>query len=936
MFTSRIVFVVAAVAFACVAGLSAYAVDTNWIHDPLTPGSWHDPDNWDNGLPYYVWGEQDVYNTAYVDNGGTAQITADCMQGPAYVGYDASGHVEQQGGSAEFYGGLYLGSNEGSYGTYDLWAGDSVPYEEHVGVNGTGVFNHFGGNNYPLRLYVGEHGTYNLYNGSSVPDGGGYGVVEEFVDGRFNQSGGTNELAFALSVNGNGVYNMSGGGLSSVILFLGGGEFNQSGASNVASSELYLQGTYNLAGGSLTTCMINLGYPGAPGTFNVTSNTAYIAVSEVTWGYGLGLTIADGSVWSAVPGTTVHVTGAPFENQSTNEADLAGMLNTTFVFEGGGVVDTFEIAGLDMGKTLDGFDNNFALCGLTDIGDVQLVDSNDNGNRGGAGGEAEALYVKRLILNAGSTLDLNNYHLYTLYFENNGGTVLNGQVNVIPEPATMLLPAIALFGLGGFIVRRKRGIMLTLGALALLGGLSASAYAVDTHWINGIGSWHDPANWDNGLPYYVWETQEYNTAYVDNGGTAQITADCMQGPTYVGYDMSGYVEQQGGAICTTYNLYMGYNPGSFGKYTLRDGYLFGDVVVGYNGIGQFDQYGGGNEVNVTVGENGTYNQYGGNNDMGVTVYGRYNQYGGANGHYNFNVFAGGIYELSGGDLAAFILCINAGGVVEQHAASTASSTDLLMFGGQYNFNGGALWVSGEEVIGGTLTHNEGQNSAPALYISCANHDNYFPNGVYNLAGGSLAVGTFDIGSTGTFNVTNSSTSITIGGDLTIRDGAAWSAVPGTTVHMTGSFFDNQSTSEADLAGILNTTFIFEGGVVDTFEIASLDMGKTMDGFDGNFALYGLTLGGADIGYVQLVDSNDNGNRGGAGGEAEALYVKRLILNAGSTLDLNNYHLYTLYFENNGGTVLNGQVNVIPEPATAMLLIPALAGLAGVVLRTRKG
>ncbi|MFH1550451.1 MAG: hypothetical protein ABIH04_07835, partial [Planctomycetota bacterium] len=107
----------------------------------------------------------------------------------------------------------------------------------------------------------------------------------------------------------------------------------------------------------------------------------------------------------------------------------------------------------------------------------------------------------------------------------------------------------------------------------------------------------------------------------------------------------------------------------------------------------------------------------------------------------------------------------------------------------------------------------------------------------------------------------------------------------------------------------------------------------IEGLTDNFALYGLILGGEDIGYVQLVDYLDNGNRGGVGGYDEALYVGTLTINEGSTLDLNGYHLYTLEYSDLGGEVLNGEVVVLPEPFTAAL---AAIGLLAIVLRRRSG
>ena len=80
---------------------------------------------------------------------------------------------------------------------------------------------------------------------------------------------------------------------------------------------------------------------------------------------------------------------------------------------------SIEMRGIDMGAISEGFIENLALDQLIlhDSAKLHLVDAEDNGNRAGAGGTAEALYVNTLTINAGSTLDLNGLHLY---FKNGG------------------------------------------------------------------------------------------------------------------------------------------------------------------------------------------------------------------------------------------------------------------------------------------------------------------------------------------------------------------------------------------------------------------------------------------------------------------------------------------------------------------------------------
>ena len=113
--------------------------------------------------------------------------------------------------------------------------------------------------------------------------------------------------------------------------------------------------------------------------------------------------------------------------------------------------------GLDpvRGTPLDsGFVNNFNLMDLH-IGKgahVLLTDLIDNGDRGGAGGDAEALYVNRLIFDdTTSTLNLNGLHLYYHTLQGNSGQIIT---TPIPEPAGMWILSLASV----LAIRRRRHV----------------------------------------------------------------------------------------------------------------------------------------------------------------------------------------------------------------------------------------------------------------------------------------------------------------------------------------------------------------------------------------------------------------------------------------------------------------------------------------------
>ncbi|MDP6380943.1 MAG: PEP-CTERM sorting domain-containing protein, partial [Phycisphaerae bacterium] len=199
-------------------------------------------------------------------------------------------------------------------------------------------------------------------------------------------------------------------------------------------------------------------------------------------------------------------------------------------------------------------------------------------------------------------------------------------------------------------------------------------------------------------------------------------------------------------------------------------------------------------------------------------------------------------------------------------------------------------------------------------------------GTYNISGGSLSVANFEVGpvGSGTLNITNAAADITVTNLLHFGADSTLTAVAGSTIHMTGSAFENENIDAADLAGLENLTLIFEGGVgdIDPFEVAGQDVGGVGAGWTANFALEALELGGIDVGYVQLVDNFDN-----QAGFSEALYVNSLIVGAGSTLDLNGLNLY-YHTGTITGSIINGTATQAPEPATMGLMAIGLAGLFG--------
>ena len=142
--------------------------------------------------------------------------------------------------------------------------------------------------------------------------------------------------------------------------------------------------------------------------------------------------------------------------------------------------------------------------------------------------------------------------------------------------------------------------------------------------------------------------------------------------------------------------------------------------------------------------------------------------------------------------------------------------------------------------------------------------------------------------------------------------ATYTAVPGTTIHMTGSSFENHATQPGQVRGLSSTALQFEGGTADAdpFEIAGYDFGVNGRGFHANFVLDVLHLGGSDVGHMQLVDLADN--RPYWPTASQAIYVNELVLGTGSMLDLNGLNLYYRTLIYNGGQLFNGSVQHVND------------------------
>lgn len=126
-------------------------------------------------------------------------------------------------------------------------------------------------------------------------------------------------------------------------------------------------------------------------------------------------------------------------------------------------------------------------------------------------------------------------------------------------------------------------------------------------------------------------------------------------------------------------------------------------------------------------------------------------------------------------------------------------------------------------------------------------------------------------------------------NLRLADHGRLRVKAGLAVVLDGDFVVQGSDETAFQWEGSNTLDMVGQGATQGLEIAGEDLGAVSAGFTGNFSIPRLTVRLQDS-FVYLRELEDNGNR--TTGD-EALYVGALEVQAGATLQLNGYCLYTL-------------------------------------------
>ncbi|KPK80581.1 MAG: hypothetical protein AMJ81_11815 [Phycisphaerae bacterium SM23_33] len=421
--------------------------------------------------------------------------------------------------------------------------------------------------------------------------------------------------------------------------------------------------------------------------------------------------------------------------------------------------------------------------------------------------------------------------------------------------------------------------------------------------------------------------------FVQNGGSNTVQSDLLVGAElgsdgtyelhgpgqlntyrlYIGTEGVGRVVQTDGSCSVGYCVCLGDESGR-GTYELQGGQVSAErILVGGSGGGHWLQTGGTAESEslfvLGSGQSSSLELSGGSltaKYIGITGEGTaaaFRHTGGTvittDPDYGINLGDAsgqyGAYELSqtGQILAQNIFVGHHGQGAFTQTGGSNIVNDKLVIGywthaqGTYELSGGNLQAR-TGYVGyrgqGRVIHTGGSLHVTDLHLGFSSG----ADGTYSISGGSLAAANLNVGGdgAGTFELADAAAEIRVSRGLHFGPRSSFSAVPGAVIRMVGAAFENESTDPAALVGLNNLHLIFEGGGYSRpLEVGGRDLGMTLEGLKGNFALSGLTVGGALPGRVMLVDQTDNQPG------LEALYVTNLTVNAGSYLDLNGQKLY---------------------------------------------
>ena len=700
----------------------------------------------------------------YTLNNGSISSTA--MQ----VANAGTGSFIQLGGFNNVSSLFTVGNQAGSLGTYTMRSGilsvAPISGNETIGNSGTGIFVQNGGTNnigsanfLSLGANPGSFGMYTLGpNPGSLLNGAANEYIGSGGTGIFLQTGGSNDLASGnttegyLYINGNGTYSLSGSSqLSTTREYIG---VDQNGNPSGTGQFIQTGGTNN--GSTNSTYLLSIGpnsrFVLGGGTLTVVSATNNSAIGFFS---NSGTFDGNNQTSTFITNTFIDLTAGTWLN--TEDMNFIGGGNCLLILPKG-TNPSSEFASVNNAGVTYTVGSPLVVNRKTLTGSINVQDQTQVSNG-----------ILQISSFAGSIINLNNGLVLT-----GSSTISLGNGNLTVNDTTSLQSNASSLNVNNQYI----GLSGTQPYTQSAGSVGVFAQTGGT---NNISQ-------NLYLGYNPLDIGTYTLSTTSGTGLLSVGA-AGEGSAYVGYSGTGIFLQTGGTNYVASGLYLGNNSGSFGTYTLNatnnSGLLqVGTMSVGKAGHGSFTQ----NNSTVTVNNDlnisgGTYTMTGGtmtaadlvlNGNSGPAYF---NQSAGTvditqywDNHNNNIVYVGfggpGTYNLSGTSspllttLNMFVGINSGSGTFNQSSGVVTAASGSMYIGegpsttGIYNLTGGSLAVGGDPnsswvvvgpnelsigLLGGLGTFNQSGGSVYATGLTLGDTTNSVSRGTYNLTGGLLVV-----------------------------------------------------------------------------------------------------------------------------------------------------------------------------------------------------